>query len=122
MSSFIITENNSINEKAPKKVELKEKSSLNKLMSKDMIRNQADGSSLYLVSQPLEGIRLDKPFNPKDMWKPGSDNLAEKTNERKINNNNSTETRSKLLQYAAEKGFKNSYTMFKFKHILYTFK
>ena len=98
MSSFMIKENNAINEHVLKKVVVEEESSLNKLMSKGMIRNNADGSSLYLVSQPLEGIRLDKPFSPKDMWKPGSDNLAEKINGRKLVNNNCARTGSKLLK------------------------
>ena len=59
---------------------------------------EKDNKSLYLVSQPLERIRLNKPFNLKDMWKQGSDNLAEKTNGHKITDNNGINRDAQLLQ------------------------
>ena len=103
MSSFLNYKNNSNNGFNQDNSYYVEESSLKELMSNKIDGNKIKGvnkenPSLYLVSQPMRRIRLNKPFDSKDMWKLGSENLAKTTNERNIRNNNCTKTGAKLLQ------------------------
>ena len=89
-------EESSLSETVSNKENVKKRSCFRTL--KQVVPEENEETSLYLVSRPLGRIRLEKPFNSKGKRKQGSYNLAVKTNEHQFYRNNSIREYAQPLQ------------------------